>query len=198
MPGDAVFSDCAFSYSSAHQKYVDILHRDEEDYRWAVLRVQIPPWLFQIVNLTFIGTSSLTTYNMLLGPLRPLTDTFSLLALVPTISTAATQNVLLLLISSPALIAATHPSPLKSKDAVLALTALALLAWEFTADNQQYAFHTWKHGTYDPRAHWPGARLAWTKDDAARGFCTRGLWAWSRHPNFFAEQAFWVCYACLY
>jgi hypothetical protein len=87
----------------------------------------------------------------------------------------------------------THPSPLGLTDGVLALTALALLAWEFTADNQQFAFHAWKHGTYDARAHWPGARLAWTKDDAARGFCTRGLWAWSRHPNFFAEQSFWVC-----
>ncbi|KAI9512970.1 DUF1295-domain-containing protein [Russula earlei] len=132
---------------------------DEEDYRWAVLRTKVPPWLFQIINLVFI---------------------------------ALIQNVLLLLIASPALIAATHPTPLTLTDGVLALTALALLAWEFTADNQQFAFHAWKHGTYDPRAHWPGARLAWTEHDAARGFCTRGLWAWSRHPNFFAEQSFWA------
>jgi steroid 5-alpha reductase family enzyme len=83
-------------------------------------------------------------------------------------------------------------------DGVLALTALALLVWEFTADNQQFAFHAWKHGKYDPRGHWPGARLAWTKDDAARGFCTRGLWSWSRHPNFFAEQSFWVCLCRLF
>ncbi|KAI0292144.1 DUF1295-domain-containing protein [Russula brevipes] len=131
---------------------------DDEDYRWAVLRTKIPPWFFQVVNLTFI---------------------------------AAIQNVLLLLMATPALIAATHPTPLTYADGVLALTALALLAWEFTADNQQYAFHAWKHGTYDARRHWPGARLAWTKDDAARGFCTRGLWSWSRHPNFFAEQSFW-------
>ena len=94
--------------------------------------------------------------------------------------------------ATPALIAATHPSPLTLSDIILSLTALALLAFESIADNQQFAFHAWKHGKYDVRAHWPGARLAWTKDDAARGFCTRGLWSWSRHPNFFAEQSFWV------
>jgi len=104
---------------------------------------------------------------------------------------AAIQNILLLLIAAPALIAATHPSPLTLSDIILALTALTLLAFEFIADNQQFAFQAWKHGTYDARAHWPGARLAWTKEDAARGFCTRGLWSWSRHPNFFAEQSFW-------
>ena len=94
--------------------------------------------------------------------------------------------------ATPALIAATHPSPLTLSDTILSLTALSLVAFEFIADNQQFAFHSWKHGKYDARAQWPGARLAWTKDDAARGFCTRGLWSWSRHPNFFAEQSFWV------
>jgi Protein of unknown function (DUF1295) len=94
--------------------------------------------------------------------------------------------------ATPALIAATHPSPLTLPDIILSLTALTLLVFESIADNQQFAFHAWKHGKYDARAHWPGARLAWTKEDAARGFCTRGLWSWSRHPNFFAEQSFWV------
>lgn len=30
-----------------------------------------------------------------------------------------------------------------------------------------------------------------TKADLDRGFITSGLWAYSRHPNFFAEQAIW-------
>ena len=116
------------------------------------------------------------------------------LLLTPTtpFHTAAIQNILLLLMATPALIAATHPSPLTLSDTILSLTALTLIAFESIADNQQFAFHAWKRGKYDVCAHWPGARLAWTKDDAARGFCTRGLWSWSRHPNFFAEQSFWV------
>lgn len=116
---------------------------------------------------------------------------------VLTFRLAGIQNVLLLLIATPALIAATHPTPLTPTDGVLAFAVLALLAWEFTADNQQFAYHAWKHRAsvpYVARAQWPGARLAWTTDDAARGFCTRGLWAWSRHPNFFAEQSIWVRY----
>lgn len=31
----------------------------------------------------------------------------------------------------------------------------------------------------------------WKQEDMDRGFVTSGLWAYSRHPNFFAEQAIW-------
>ncbi|KAH8991352.1 DUF1295-domain-containing protein [Lactarius hatsudake] len=133
----------------------------DEYYPWAVLRAELPTWLFRVVKLTFI---------------------------------VVIKNVLLLLIATPTLIAVMHPTPLTLTDGALAFVAVALLAWEFTADNQQYAYNAWKHSAavaYDAGAQWPGARLAWTADDAARGFCTRGLWAWSRHPNLFAEQAFW-------
>ena len=96
--------------------------------------------------------------------------------------------------------------PLSTSDFVLAALALVLLAIEFTADNQQYAYQSYKRAfltkekgvekgvePYDDKKHWLGARLAWTPGDARRGFVTRGLWAYSRHPNFFCEQAFWVC-----
>lgn len=31
----------------------------------------------------------------------------------------------------------------------------------------------------------------WNQSDLDRGFLTSGLWAYSRHPNFLAEQAIW-------
>ncbi|KAG6868319.1 hypothetical protein C0993_005044 [Termitomyces sp. T159_Od127] len=146
--------------------------RQDEDYRWAVLRSKVPAWFFQVINLTFI---------------------------------AATQNVLLLLLSFPIKTASTFQphTPLAKSDYVLAVLALVDLAFEFTADNQQWAFHQYKHAylaaekgkskveTYDKRKHWLGARLNFTPSDAKRGFVTRGLWAYSRHPNFLCEQTFW-------
>ncbi|KAL0954678.1 hypothetical protein HGRIS_003627 [Hohenbuehelia grisea] len=160
----------------------------DEDYRWAVLRKQLHPIIFQIFNLTFV---------------------------------AATQNALLLLLGLPTCIAATRQAhtPLAPSDFILAIAALVVLATEFTADNQQYSFQSFKHSIlpktapqeatsgegrrvregsghgdiveYNKDAQWPGARINWTLDDAKRGFVTRGLWAYSRHPNFACEQTFW-------
>ncbi|KAF5381968.1 hypothetical protein D9615_004274 [Tricholomella constricta] len=154
---------CRLSYNT---------YRRDEDYRWAVLRAKLPAWLFQIVNLTFI---------------------------------AAIQNVLLMLLGFPAKVAATiQPhTPLAPSDLILGALALVVLAFEFTSDNQQWAFHSYKHAylaaeqgktdvqPYDKKEQWPGARLSFTPADAKRGFITRGLWAYSRHPNFLCEQSFW-------
>ena len=101
------------------------------------------------------------------------------------------QNIILFVIAVPVQIAAMQqPTALGTSDYILAGLALLDVAMEFVADNQQYAFQTFKHtGKKD---EWPGAHIAWTKSDIKRGFITHGLWAWSRHPNFFCEQTFWV------
>jgi steroid 5-alpha reductase family enzyme len=91
-------------------------------------------------------------------------------------------------------------------DIGLAALALVILSLEFTSDNQQYSFQTYKHAflaseqgktdvePYDAMKQWPGSRLDWTPEDARRGFVTKGLWAYVRHPNFACEQLFWVCF----
>ncbi|KAJ7220003.1 hypothetical protein GGX14DRAFT_585008 [Mycena pura] len=133
----------------------------DEDYRWAILRSQLHPIIFQIVNLTFIS---------------------------------GIQNVLLLLLGIPTyFVAIQPPQPLNGQDYGVIALSLLVLALEFTADNQQFAYQTFKHTPrrYHEHHQWLGARLDWTAADVERGFLTRGLWAWSRHPNFLCEQSFW-------
>jgi len=106
---------------------------------------------------------------------------------------AVIQNIILLLLGIPAHIAAfQQPAHLSTSDYVLGALAVADIAMEFVADNQQYSFQTYKRTGVTEKNEWPGARIQWTPQDAKRGFVTRGLWAWSRHPNFFCEQTFWV------
>lgn len=111
------------------------------------------------------------------------------------ISSAYIQNVILFLLGIPAYIAVfQEPANLSTSD--YALTALALLdlAVEFTADNQQYSYQTLKHTGVIVENDWPFANLNWTPADLKRGFVTKGLWAWTRHPNFLCEQSFWVSF----
>ncbi|KZW02813.1 DUF1295-domain-containing protein [Exidia glandulosa HHB12029] len=138
----------------------------DEDYRWVPLRQAMPGILFKVFNLFFI---------------------------------AIAQNILLFILGLPThdALTLTRDAPLNGKDYLLAGTSIVLLAIEFVADNQQYAFQTWKHsgapaGVADPSYAWPGARIAFTESDRKRGFMTKGLWGWTRHPNFACEQSFWI------
>lgn len=91
------------------------------------------------------------------------------------------QMALLVLITLPAQIAWQHPAAFTGWDAGFAALFAALLVGEFIADQQQWEFHRRKAeagGALEP------------------GFLTTGLFAYSRHPNFFFEQAqWWVFYA---
>lgn len=96
---------------------------------------------------------------------------------------AGYQNVLLLLISLPIWWASRSDAPIGPADAILAVLHLALLAGETIADQQQWAFHQDK-----------ASRLA-RGEAVYPPFLTTGLWRYSRHPNFFCEQAqWWVLY----
>lgn len=92
---------------------------------------------------------------------------------------ACYQHALLLLVSLPAWVAARSTRPLGVLDAVAALLFAAFLVGETVADEQQWAFHQDKRrrqaegGPVHPR------------------FLSTGLFAWSRHPNYFCEQAMW-------
>lgn len=91
---------------------------------------------------------------------------------------AGFQNALLLLLSVPAWAAAKHTTALGWVDGVLALAFLGLLGIETVADQQQWRFQTNK-------------RAALERGESVEPFLTTGLFRYSRHPNFFAEQAIW-------
>ncbi|WP_341944835.1 DUF1295 domain-containing protein [Microbacterium sp. LWH11-1.2] len=91
------------------------------------------------------------------------------------------QMTLLVLITLPAAVAAQNPSGLTGWDALFVAAFLGFLVGETVADQQQWRFHQRKKNA--------GGTLA-------PGFATDGLFRYSRHPNFFFEQAqWWAFYA---
>jgi steroid 5-alpha reductase family enzyme len=89
------------------------------------------------------------------------------------------QNVILLLISLPALTALRHRTPFGVPDALAAAAFLGLLVGETVADQQQWDFQRWKRAQVDA-GRVPEQRFRRT-----------GLFRYSRHPNFFFEIAQW-------
>jgi steroid 5-alpha reductase family enzyme len=65
---------------------------------------------------------------------------------------------------------------------------MALVVFEYFADQQQWNFQQAKK-QYQETAKVPSG---WTRAQMDRGFVTSGLWKYSRHPNFTAEQAIWI------
>lgn len=86
------------------------------------------------------------------------------------------QNALLVLITLPAWVAWEHPTALTPWDAAFAGLFIVFLIGELVADQQQWDFHRAKKAA--------GGVLA-------PGFLASGLFRYSRHPNFFFEQAQW-------
>jgi steroid 5-alpha reductase family enzyme len=78
---------------------------------------------------------------------------------------------ILLAASAPLAVAlATGTHPLGPLDAVAALVTSAAITIETTADEQLRRYR---------------------RDTPAGSTCERGLWAYSRHPNYFGEMSFW-------
>ncbi|KAI9732253.1 MAG: hypothetical protein M1818_007572 [Claussenomyces sp. TS43310] len=101
------------------------------------------------------------------------------------------QSVLLFLITTPTyllVVAAKHDVPLTVTDTVFPRLWMGLILLELFADQQQWDYQNAKQ-SYLKNAKVPPK---YKQDELDRGFCTSGLWAWSRHPNFAAEQSIWM------
>jgi steroid 5-alpha reductase family enzyme len=98
------------------------------------------------------------------------------------------QSVLLFMITMPTyilLLAARFTGDEFSKaDLICSRVLMGLVLLEFFADQQQWNFQQAKK-EYQKTAKVPNKFEA---EDLDRGFVVTGLWSWSRHPNFAAEQ----------
>jgi steroid 5-alpha reductase family enzyme len=97
------------------------------------------------------------------------------------------QNALILLFTLPAVVVMQQQdTPIDLFDLAVAFLMLFFIAFETMADLQQWRFQQEKkkaaRNGSDPWGY------------LKKGFIDRGLWARSRHPNYFAEQAIWVCF----
>ncbi|KAI8321093.1 hypothetical protein GQ54DRAFT_298229 [Martensiomyces pterosporus] len=75
------------------------------------------------------------------------------------------------------------------QEAGLALLMAALLAAEAAADNQQYELQTLKKTLDEAGGRQCAAKR---RAEVEAGFAHMGMWGYSRHPNVFCEQAFWL------
>jgi steroid 5-alpha reductase family enzyme len=131
--------------------------RGEEDYRWTIMRNK----------------------SALKGRLR--FGLFNLLFI------SIYQNILIILFSSPLLLAALYPDKsLAVIDIFASLLMITFIIIEIVADNQLFRFHQEKKNIITD-----GRRYG---KSIEKGFMTEGLWKYVRHPNFTSEQAIWVCF----
>ncbi|KAL1975563.1 hypothetical protein VTN31DRAFT_3955 [Thermomyces dupontii] len=138
-----------------------------EDYRWPALRAAINNrFLFFLFNVFFIGL----TQNLLLWAIT--TPTYLFVLLAPSKSTS------------------TSTSTFGISDLVFSRLIIFWLLIETIADEQQWRYQKAKRAYRAGRK--PQEGDAFDTADLERGFNISGLWSFSRHPNFAAEQAIWV------
>ena len=97
------------------------------------------------------------------------------------------QQILILLFTLPIIIALQfNEVPFGNYDMIIAGLMLFFIIYETIADNQHWKFQSEKWKKIKANIDLEG--------DYKKGFLDKGLWAFSRHPNYFAEQAIWLSF----
>jgi steroid 5-alpha reductase family enzyme len=131
--------------------------KGEEDYRWKVLRQ----------NPLLKGRLRFGLFNFLF--------------------ISYYQNIIILLFSTPMLLAAEHSNTsLNLIDLLAAALMLFFILVETISDNQLYRFHSLKQAGVTSGGLYP--------ESLKKGFLSEGLFRIVRHPNFTAEQAIWISF----
>ena len=71
-------------------------------------------------------------------------------------------------------------------DLIIAILMLSFIITESIADKQQFEFQSNKYKKINNNENLTG--------DFKRGFLSKGLWSFSRHPNFISEQLIWISF----
>ncbi|RKU40293.1 hypothetical protein DL546_001804 [Coniochaeta pulveracea] len=101
------------------------------------------------------------------------------------------QSILLFLLAAPVypiMLSTQFDAEIQYSDVAFVAIELGLILVEVFADQQQWLFQNAKK-EYQESAKVP---RGWKQADLDRGFVTTGLWGYSRHPNFAAEQSIWL------
>ena len=97
------------------------------------------------------------------------------------------QQTLILLFTLPIVVALQfNGQDLGLTDWAIAGLMLFFIVYETIADQQQWEFQSEKWRRIKQQEKLTG--------DYEKGFLDKGLWAYSRHPNYLAEQALWICF----
>lgn len=99
------------------------------------------------------------------------------------------QNVLVLLITLPALASMTSDAAFGWVDSLSSGLLLFFLIYETVADEEQWHFQKEKWALIKN-----GKKLEELPLPYSRGFNTIGLWCLSRHPNYLGEQGIWLSF----
>ncbi|KAK3692532.1 hypothetical protein B0T22DRAFT_399898 [Podospora appendiculata] len=103
------------------------------------------------------------------------------------------QSILLFLLAAPVytvMLATQFEPEVTGTDSVFVAVELGLVLIEYLADQEQWDFQAAKQQYKDAGV----VPLGYKQTDLERGFVTRGLWGYSRHPNFAAEQSIWLAF----
>ncbi len=143
-------------------------HNNHEDYRWVYVRRMFSyperKVVYHIFNFTF---------------------------------TAFYQAYLLLALALPMwyIQKNVHQEPLNVMDGVFLAAMIGFFVTEIIADQQQWAYQTkkykWLDETKAARSKTSSNYSSEEIQDFKRGFLIRGLFKYSRHPNFFGEICIW-------
>lgn len=179
-----------------------------EDYRYTQFRKLVPRPVFALVHLFVVATAQPILLFCLCLPVH------AALVMPPSeLSAGPIPKFSIPFAAFQSFLPRSHQSAPSSTpvlnlvDLFLVIVSLGWLYFEWTTDRQMYAFQESKHhppgqtkkihpGPHTPRSKFTSApKPASYPASHNPGFPTQSVWRWSRHPNFAAEQLFWLTQA---